>query len=60
LCPYAPAVADDYASHYGEPHTSAREFLGAVEPLEHTEELIDVAHVEPCSVVVHLLNRLSL
>src|SRR5437899_1510427 len=47
------AVPLDDAAHIGEADSRALEFIGAVKPLEHPEELVRVLHVETHAIVPH-------
>src|SRR5690349_16335881 len=49
--PHATAVAQDDAVGEGQPDAGALVVLGPVQPLEHAEELVRVAHVEAGPVV---------
>src|SRR3970040_390525 len=58
LAPAAPAVPGDDALHDGQTDAGALELLRAVQPLEHAEQLVVVAHVEPGAVVLHAIDAL--
>src|SRR5690348_15098710 len=46
-------------AHVGQPNPGPLEFNGAVEPLEDSEELVRVAHIETHTVVPHKNNILG-
>src|SRR5256886_13769008 len=54
--PDPPAVAVDDALGEGEPHARPLELLYVVQPLEHTEQLVLAAPIEPGAVVVHVVD----
>src|SRR5690242_20838900 len=59
--PDTAAVPLDDALRQGQPDAGALELVGAMQPLKHAEQLVDVAHVEPHPVVPHEVDdRLSL
>ncbi len=47
----ATAVSFDGAPHSGEPDAGSAEFAGRMQPLEHLEKLVAIAHVESGTVV---------
>jgi hypothetical protein len=53
-------VPPDDALHNGQTDTSALELDGRVQPLEHTEELVDVRHVETGTIVSNEKYRTAL
>src|SRR5215813_1653171 len=53
LCPDSAPVTGDDTLHGGEPDSGALEHFGAVEPLEHAEQLRYVPHIEPDAIVPH-------
>src|SRR3970282_1860524 len=59
LGPDPPAVPGEDARHDGQTHAGALELVRAVQPLEHAEQLVVVAHVEPGAVVLHAIDALS-
>src|SRR3990170_8688002 len=58
LGPDPPAVPGDDPLHDGQADARALELLLAVQPLEHVEQLLVVAHVEPGAVVLHAVHAL--
>src|SRR5512138_3893365 len=59
LCPGAPAVAADDASHIGQADASALKLLDVVQTLEHPEELVCLCHVEANAVIAHIYDGLA-
>src|SRR5437899_9609478 len=51
------AVAMDDASHIRQADAGALELAGRVQPLEHTEQFVGIAHVKPDAVVADKENR---
>src|SRR5258706_8989582 len=56
LGPDAATMAHDDALHDSEPHAGALELLRGVEALEHAEQPVRLAHVEPDAVVLHIVD----
>src|SRR5438093_9370425 len=57
LGPDAAAVPVDDPLHDGQADAGALVVLGVVQPLEHAEELVGVAHVEADAVVLDIILR---
>ncbi|AFD27015.1 Diguanylate cyclase/phosphodiesterase with PAS/PAC and GAF sensor (plasmid) [Deinococcus gobiensis I-0] len=53
LGPHPPPVAVDQPPHEGQPHSHPTELRRAVQPLEHPEQAVLLAHVEAHPVVAH-------
>src|SRR5690606_7447916 len=58
--PHAAVVAHHDSLHEREPDAGAREFRPIVQPLEHTEQLVPIARVEPGAIVAHVEDVLAL
>jgi hypothetical protein len=50
-------VAFDDPLHNGEAHASPLVFIGAMEPLEHPEELIGMMHIEAGAIISDKVHR---
>src|SRR3990172_11651296 len=58
--PYPAAMAGYDALHCGEPDARAIEFIGAMQPLEGSEQLADIIHIKTRTVVTHKINWITL
>ena len=58
--PHSPAVTGNDAFDNGEPDSGAFKLSYAMQTLEHAEQLVRKPHIEPDSVVPHVIDRFSL
>ena len=57
--PNFPAMTINYALDQRQPHASALEFILAMEPLEYSEELVGVFHVEAGPIVLDRIDDIA-
>src|SRR5437667_6572497 len=55
--PYPATVAVDNALHGCQTDAGPRKLASIVQPLENTEELVRVPHVEPCTVIANKVDH---